>query len=417
MNAPAPSHPGRLFFASCVALTVTAMSFAVRGDIMGDLERQFDLTHAQSGVIAGTAFWGFTLAMIFGGPLCDVLGMGRLLVLAFVGHLAGIALTIFAAGYWSLFAGTLGIGLANGLVEAACNPLVATLYPDDKTHRLNQFHVWFPGGIVIGGLLCFFISRIGDHSPSEWKIKMATMLIPTILYGVLFIGKNFPRTERVQAGIPTATMFSACASPLFVLLVFCMLLTAATELGTNQWIPEMLKSTLAQGTAESQGSPATGILILVWISGLMAVGRQFAGPIVHRISPAGMLLFSAVFSALGLLGISFANSAPTAFIAATIFSIGICYFWPTMIGITSELMPKTGAVGMAIMGGAGMLSVSIIIPIMGKVYDDHGAALALRYTTALPAVLVLVFGAMFLHYHKAGGYKAKKISSEGDSSH
>ncbi len=416
MNAPAHSHPGRLFFASCVALTVTAMSFAIRGDIMGDLEREFSLTHAQSGIIAGTAFWGFTLAMIFGGPLCDVLGMGRLLVVAFVGHLAGIAMTIFAGGYWGLFAGTLSIGLANGLVEAACNPLVATLYPDDKTHRLNQFHVWFPGGIVIGGLLAFLITRAGDHSPSEWKIKMATMLIPTILYGVLFIGKNFPRTERVQSGISTGAMFSACASPLFVLLVLCMLLTAATELGTNQWIPEMLKSTLSQNSA-APSNPATGILILVWISGLMAVGRQFAGPIVHRLSPAGMLLFSAVFSALGLLGISFANSAPTAFIAATIFSIGICYFWPTMIGITSELMPKTGAVGMAIMGGAGMLSVSIIIPIMGKVYDDQGAAIALRYTTALPAILVLVFGAIFLHYRKSGGYKARKIGSDTDTTH
>lgn len=415
METPTHSQSGRLFFASCVALTVTAMSFAIRGDIMAALEAQFHLSHEESGYIAGTAFWGFTLAMIFGGPLCDVIGMGRLLVVAFIGHLAGIAITVFATGYWSLFVGTLAIGLANGFVEAACNPLVATLYPNDKTHKLNQFHVWFPGGIVVGGLVAFAISKF---VVGGWQFKMCTMLIPTLLYGVLFIGKNFPKTERVQSGVSTGSMFGECTRPLFILLVCCMLLSAATELGTNQWIPGILKDTITQGSEAATTTPATtapaedaatGILVLVWISGLMALGRQFAGPIVHRLSPTGMLLFSAIFSTIGLVWLSYAHSVPSAFGAATVFSIGICYFWPTMIGITSERLPRTGALGMAIMGGAGMLSVSIVLPIMGKIYDNKDGAMALRYMSALPAILVIVFAILFVFERSSGGYKREKI--------
>ena len=148
----ASPNASRLFNASCLALIVTAMSFALRGGAMGTWTTEFNLNNEQVGWINGTAFWGFTLAMIFGGPLCDAIGMGRIVKLAFVGHLAGILLTIFAWDFWSLFGGTLLFGIANGSVEAACNPLIAALYPDNKTTRLNQFHVWFPGGIVIGGL-------------------------------------------------------------------------------------------------------------------------------------------------------------------------------------------------------------------------------------------------------------------------
>ena len=136
---PSP-NPARLFRASCVALIVTAMTFAIRGGIMSQLGREFHLSATELGWVVGTAFWGFTLAMVFGGPLCDVVGMGRLLAVAFAGHVAGIVLTIFAQGFWSLFISTLFIWLANGMVEAAANPLVATLYPDDKTTRLNHFH-------------------------------------------------------------------------------------------------------------------------------------------------------------------------------------------------------------------------------------------------------------------------------------
>lgn len=388
----------RFFLASCIALIVTAMSFAIRGDIMGALGLQFTLSKEQLGWIAGTAFWGFTLAMVFGGPLCDVIGMGRLLSAAFVGHVAGIVLTIFATDFWTLYFGTLLIGLGNGFVEAACNPLIATIYPNNKTEKLNHFHVWFPGGIVIGGLIAFGFSKIN----LGWQFKMATMLLPAIAYGLLFFGQKFPRTERVASGVTTGEMFKSCVGPLFILLVVCMLMTAATELGPGQWIANILEGSI-------KDMAGAGILVLVWINGIMALGRQFAGPVVHKLSPPGMLVLSALLAGIGLLLLSFANSTITAFGAATIYALGICYFWPTMLGVTSERVPRSGALGLAIMGGAGMLSVSLILPFMGRIYDAEGASMALQYVAILPAILVLIFGMLYLRDRGQGGYHKESL--------
>lgn len=360
----------RLFAASCVALIVTAMSFALRGGAAGDWATEFNLTNEQVGWINGTAFWGFTLAMVFGGPLCDALGMKRIVWLAVLGHLGGILLTIFAWDYWSLYAGTLIFGIANGSVEAACNPLIATLYPKDKTTKLNHFHVWFPGGVVIGGLAAFALGHLG----LGWKVQFATMLVPTAIYGWMFLGQAFPRTERVESGVSTGAMFGACVRPAFLLMVICMLLTAATELGPGQWIPNVLTN-----------AGVSGILVLVWITGLMAVGRMFAGVFVHRLSPLGMLLGSAILSTLGLYAMSHTAGAML-FAAATVFAVGVCFFWPTMLGYVSESFPKTGALGLAIMGGAGMLSVSFVLPVIGRFYDSGIAErLAGRASAALPA--------------------------------
>jgi predicted MFS family arabinose efflux permease len=417
----------RLFLASCVALIVTAMSFAIRGDIMGALEAQFALDKEQLGWIAGTAFWGFTLSIVFGGPLCDVLGMRLLLRLALLGHVLGVLVTIFATDFWMLFFGTLAIGLANGFVEAACNPLIATVYPDQKTHKLNQFHVWFPGGIVIGGLLCFAITKGMGLDAAEtsagtaglgWQLKMGTMLLPALVYGWLFSGVDFPATERVASGISAGEMVRECARPLFVLMVVCMLMTAATELGPNQWIPNILTTTAG----------VSGILVLVWINGLMALGRQFAGPMVHRLSPTGMLLTSAVLGAVGLYALSIAGSTVAVFGAATVFALGICYFWPTMLGFVAERLPRSGALGLALMGGAGMLSVSFVLPFMGSVYDREietaraagldgaaaeaaGGAATLQQVVVLPIALAVVFLLLYLRDRAAGGYRAERLGA------
>lgn len=427
------ANRSRLFVASCVALIVTAMSFAIRGDIMGNLETVFELSKEQVGWIAGTAFWGFTLAMVIGGPLCDVLGMRRLVLFAFVGHAAGILLTIFANGFGMLYAGTLCIGIANGFVEAACNPLIATVYPDNKTHKLNQFHVWFPGGIVIGGLAAFAITRMGVGGDDAWQWKMGTMLLPMLIYGVLFFGQKFPVTERVASGVSMRSMFAECLRPLFIVMVLCMFLTASSELGPGQWIPNIL--TFSAGVS--------GILVLVWINGLMAVGRQFAGPIVHRLKPSGMLFFSAVLAAIGLFLLSRATGAVPTFAAATVFAAGVCYFWPTMLGFVAERMPKTGALGLSIMGGAGMLAVSFVLPLMGKLYDTkideaipdgytrelisvpdadaasvtvwnqvqaEGGAATLAFVAGLPLILIVVFGLIYFTDRAKGGYKAEKLA-------
>ncbi len=351
-------NPQRLFTASCVALIVTAMSFALRTDAVVAWATQFNLSYEQVGNVNQMAFWGFTLAMIFGGPLCDMLGMKRIIGLAFAGHLIGILATIFAWSYWSLFAGTLVFGIANGLVEAACNPLIASLFTKDRTTKLNHFHAWFPGGIVIGGLLAFAFGHLG----LGWKIQFAMMLVPLAIYAVMFFGQSFPVTERVEQGVSTGSMFAACLHPLFLLMVACMLMTAATEFGAQNWIPTILSN-----------AGVSGILVLVWITGLMWMGRQFAGPFVHKLSPPGMLFMSAVLSALGLYAMSHTSGAML-FAAATLFALGVCFFWPTMLGTVSERFPKTGALGLAIMGGAGMLSGGYIVPLVGRFFDRAIAA-------------------------------------------
>jgi len=400
---PKPVHAGRLFNASCVALITTAMAFAIRGGIMSQLGREFHLSAEELGWVVGTAFWGFTLAMVIGGSLCDVVGMGRLLVIAWIGHIAGIVLTIFSTGFWSLFISTLLVGLANGAVEAACNPLVASLYPDDKTTKLNLFHAWFPGGLVIGGLVVYFLDKL--HL--GWQMQIGTMLLPTVVYGIMFIGQSFPQTERVTSGVSTADMFKECLRPLYLFMICCMFLTAATENGTNQFITFLL---------ESSGVPS--ILVLVWITGLMTVGRLFAGPVVHRVSPPGMLLISAVFSVIGLVFLSMAQGQ-MAFVAAFFYAVGVCYFWPTMLGFVSERLPKTGALGLAVMGGAGMLSASVALPVMGRIYDSGLAAAAtagiagdaakiaagasvLRWMAILPVVLIVAFSALAFHQKGKG---------------
>ena len=348
----------QLFLASCIALITTAMTFAFRAALEGVWGTEYNLTKEQVGWVFSPAFWGFTLAMIFGGPLCDVIGMKRLVGLAFIGHVAGVIIYLFAKDATMLFIGTLCIGIGNGMVEAACNPLVVSLYPNDKTTMLNRFHVWFPGGIVIGGLVAYFlVTKLG----LDWRILVSVLILPAIIYGAMFFRLQFPKTERVEKGVSTKEMFMACLNPLFLIMLACMFLTAATELGTNQWINALLDN-----------AGISAILILVMINGIMALGRSFAGPVVHRINPNGMLIFSAFFAALGLLLLS-QTSGYASIAAAVVFAIGICFFWPTMLGFVSEYVPKSGALGLSLMGGAGMFSTSLIIPMMGKWYHDNKA--------------------------------------------
>jgi MFS family permease len=168
----------RLFNASCVALVVTALAFATRGSFVSSWATEFNLTNTEVGWIVGTAFWGFTLAMVFGGPLVDIIGLGRIISIAFFCHVVGIILTVIATGFWTLFISTLFIGVANGSVEAACNPLITSMYTEEKTRRLNRFHAWFPTGIVIGGLVVFLFNKIGL---ANWRYAMGIMLIPTFI--------------------------------------------------------------------------------------------------------------------------------------------------------------------------------------------------------------------------------------------
>jgi len=396
-------HDTRLFVASCMALTATSVIFAVRGDILGDLGRQFHLSPAQVGWVIVGAFWGFTISIFVGGQLCDLLGMKAILGMAFGAHVVGTLLTIFAPGYIVLAAATLIIGLGNGFVEAGINPLVATIYPDRKTQKLNALHAWWPGGIVIGSVLAYILTKAGGGF-GHWQTKMWIILIPTVAYGALFLKLKLPPTERVQSGVSTAEMYKEAFRPLFLVFLFCMLLTAATELGTNQWITELMRKTAMRNVQ------ASAILVLAWIHVIMLIGRLFAAPVVQKLSPTGLLVASAAVSAVGLLLLGQASSAGLAYVASFVFAVGICYFWPTMLGVTSERFPKGGALLLGLMGAAGMASAGFAQPSLGKLYEAFGAAKALQYMAILPAVLVVLFGVIYLRDLARGGYKVETLA-------
>ena len=386
----------RLFNASCVALVVTALAFATRGSFVTEWGKEFSLSPTEIGWITGTAFWGFTIAMAFGGMLVDVIGMKRIFLIAFVCHLVGIIMTVYATGFWTLFISTLFIGLANGSVEAAANPLITSIYTDEKTRRLNRFHAWFPWGIVIGGLLVYALSLA---KITDWRWAMGIMLLPTFVYGWMFFGQKFPQTERVTSGVSYKGMLKACTSPLFLFMAFCMIFTAGTELGTNQWIAALVSNVMAHP-----------ILVLVWVTGIMALARTFGGVFIHNVKHTTILISSAVLGCIGLLilGYSVDNFA-LAMLGAAIFGLGVAFFWPTMLGFVSEKIPATGALGLSLMGGIGFLGGAIAQPVLGNIYETQtgllgselaGGATTLLYVAVVPAALVAAFLILYVWQRK-----------------
>lgn len=405
----------RLYNAASLSLVVTAMTFAIRANLMGPLGVEFGLSPTEIGEVTSAAFWGFTLAMLIGGAVCDLIGIRNMFLIAFIGHILGIVFTIFSGGFWSLFVSTLLVGLGNGFIESASYTMVSSMYPNEKSKRINDWHIWFPGGIVIGGIIAYLFSFYG----LGWKAQMAVMIPPTLVYGFLFFGQKFPKSERITMGVSNKEMIKECIRPVFLFMLCCMFLTGATELGTNQWIVELLSAV---------GIPS--ILLLVFINGIMAVGRYNAGAILKRISSTGLLLLSAIFSFIGLLWLGYAQGY-AAFAAAGVFALGICYFWPTMIGFVSENLPKSGPLGLSLMGAVGLLSTALIMPYFGQIYEvqlsaaipngtdlkalenaisgSNSAELwsqvkaiagskTLRYASIMPAILIVAFG--YLHFKK-----------------
>lgn len=390
---------GRLFNASCIALAVTAMTFAIRAGILSQLGTDFGLSDTQLGWVNSMAFWGFPLATIFGGLLYNVLGARRLMWLAFISHLVGLVMTIYAGGFWGLLISTFLIGFANGTVEAACNPMIADMYYDNQTTMLNRFHVWFPGGIVIGSLVSQFMTGMD----MGWQLQIAVMVIPTLIYGALIFGQEFPESENIETS--TSTNLQNLLTPLFLFMALCMTLTATTELGTQQWVERIL--------GKAGASP---MLVLALVTGLMAVGRYFAGPIVHRLNPVGVLFISSIIATLGIFLMSMATGGMV-YVAAILFAIGVMYFWPTMIGFVGEYLPKTGPLGMSLIGGAGMFATGIWQPVIGGWLDSARETAIASGATAdaadlvagqatlsniaiFPAILIVLFGILFMNRKK-----------------
>ncbi len=384
----------KLFTASCISLIVTAMTFAIRAGILTDLGIQFNLNDTQLGYVNSLAFFGFPVATVFGGLLYNVLGARKLMIIAFVSHILGLVMTIYAGGFTALLVSSFFIGFANGSVEAACNPLIADMYTDNRTAMLNKFHVWFPGGIVIGALTSKFMTDFG----MGWELQIAVMLIPTAIYGYLFFNEEFPESEHIETD--TSVNIQSLFNPLFLFIAACMTLTAISEFGPQQWIERILGN-----------SGVNPMLILAMVTGIMALGRYFAGPIIHKLNPIGVLLMSAVLTTAAVYSMSIAEGSMIYF-GAVLFAFGVCYFWPTMIGFVSEYLPKTGALGMSLVGGVGMLSSAIWQPVIGSWLDAEKAIAlssgvaedaaeliagkaALGNMAYFPLALILLFGILF----------------------
>jgi MFS family permease len=388
-------NKSKVFLAACMALIVTSMTFAIRAGILTQLGEGFGISNQELGWINSMAFLGFPLAMLLGGLLYNSLGAKKLLIVAFVCHLLGLVLTIYAGGFWTLIISTFFIGFANGSVEAACNPMIADMYTNNRTAMLNKFHVWFPGGLVIGSLVSKFMTDGGLN----WQLQIATMLIPTLIYGFLVFTQKFPQSENIESN--TQSNIKALANPLFLFMMVCMTLTATSEFIPQQWIETILGS-----------SGASPMLVLALVTGIMALGRFFAGPIIHKLNPIGVLLMSAIITATAIYFMSVADGTMI-YVAAALFALGVCYFWPTMIGFISEYTPKTGALGMSLVGGAGMFATSIWNPIIGSRLDtEKDTAIAsgligevaevaagkavLGFMVYFPLALVVLFGILFV---------------------
>jgi MFS family permease len=417
-------NPGRLFLASCLALVTTSMVFSIRGDILDALGADFHLNKQQLGLILSPAFWGFTLSILIGGSLVDYFGMRRLLALSSWGYIVAVLAIVFAPrpsapvtpyytdpGFLLLYGGMLTLGLSQGLVEGVINPLCATLYPHDKTAKMNVLHAWWPGGLIVGGLSAFAITKImgldqaglsASAATLGWQIKLGLVLLAAVGYLWMIQGQQFPATERVAAGISNREMLRESIRPLFLFLWICMWMTAATELAPDQWV----------GSLITQLTGMQGILILVYTAGLMFVLRFFGGAMAHKFSPFGLLTISSILAGAGLYGLSQVSSPAEAFLAATLFGVGKTYFWPTMLGVTSELFPRGGALLLALMGGTGNLAVAFILPVMGGWYDTAGPAAAFRYVAVLPVILTFAFAALVVFFRNHGGYHAEDLEAK-----
>ncbi|MCH7654649.1 MAG: MFS transporter [Chloroflexi bacterium] len=409
------SNRTTLFVASCISLLTTSMIFTIRGDILGDLETAFHLTHEQMGQILSPAFWGFTISIFICGFLNDLIGMKSLHALSSVGFIGGVGLVLIApepevaqvssifatTGTVMLFSGFLLMGLSQGVVEGVINPLIATMYSDKKAHKLNVLHAWWPGGLIIGGVIALLLTK----AQVSWQLKLGTIMVPAVVYLGIVLTQKYPKTERVTSGVSTPEMVSQIFRPLFLILFVCMWATAAAELGPDQWFPSIMGDL----------TNIAGINFLIYTAGLMFVLRLFAGPITHFIKPPMLLLICAVLASIGLYWLGSlkpGTSVFMAFAAATVFGVGKTFFWPTMLAITSEQFPKGGSLAMCVMGGAGMLSIAFILPMMGQRFDSLGAGAALQSVAILPAVLIVVFGGLVFYYKAKGGYTVKSLGEK-----
>ena len=396
------TNSNRLFYGSCFALITTAFSFSIRAGILPQLAESFDLNGQQLGFINSMWFLGFPISMILGGLFYHTIGPKRIMQFAFITHTLGIILTIFSGGYTGLLISTLLIGIGNGCTEAACNPMIADAHEGKQMNTLlNRFHMWFPGGIVLGSLVSLLMTSLD----LGWQAQIWIIMITTVIYAYLFMGQTFPK-PRTDAVTSVGENLKAMISPIYLFILGCMALTAISEFGPQQWTSLILSS-----------SGAHPMVILALITGLMAIGRYFGGDIVHKYDQTGVLLGSAVLTAVGIFLFS-TQTGGMVYVAAIFFALGVCYFWPNMIGFVAEKIPLSGALGMSIVGGMGMFSTSIFQAIIGGWIDSSTAEQSakgltgttlelaagqqtLTYMISFPGILIILFAILYFWQRNA----------------
>lgn len=427
-------HRKRLYHVGNLSIFMIGLGFAVRANIASNLQEdiydKIDLVNsaAMVGEALSATFMGFALTLLFGSALVDLIGMKRMLLLSALGYIAGAVGLVFATTMaidssveTVIWVSLLLTGLGWGAVEAASNPMVAALYPEEKTHRLNILHAWWPAGIVVGGLMGYTITRVG----LPWELNMFVLLLPALALAWMVSRATFPVTERVAAGVSYGQMFSELLKrPLFWVFWVCMFFTATAELAPGQWVNIALSHIVGM----------QGILLLVYVSALMFVMRHFAGPIVAHITPIGLMFLSCLAAGIGLYLLSLADTPVLAFGAATVWGIGVCYLWPTMLAITSERFPRGGAMALGLMGFAGGMAIKFVLPQMGAIFDTAKAQAAggadqlatlspqamqevLRYASVesfqsvaiVPLLLLPVFGLIWLFDRRKGGHQIESI--------
>jgi fucose permease len=366
----------KIFVLSSLALFTAGLSFALRAAIISSIEVDvisgIDSEHSGelAGELLGTAFLGFGATLFLGSVFLDRIGMGRGLLLCGVCFTLGTSLAVFAdrlatgSGVYDLLrAGFLLSGLGWGFMEATVNPLTAALYPKDKTNRLNIVHAWWPAGVIVGGLIGVGAGSLG----LDWRAQFAFVVVPAVVCVGLCVGTPFPRTERASMGVSIGEMFAEIPKqPMFLIWWLCMLLTAGAELAPGQWIDFTLTRSVGM----------RGIWLVIYVNGMMFALRHFAGPIAHRLSNVVMLWGSAVLATIGLLLLPIANSPLTGLGVATVWGLGVCFLWPTMLANVSERYPRGGELFIGLMGVAGALSIQYVLPAMGAIFDRERLARA-----------------------------------------
>jgi fucose permease len=371
-TAPAPNRQ-RLFLASFLLLIASGMGFSARAAVLGIWGAQFGFTKADLGVITGFGLTGFGLTVILFSLLVERWGYGVLLTLTFACHILSAAVSLMAApvfhafgkeaAFWCLSAGMTLFALGNSAGESAINPLVAALYPEGKTNRLNMLHAGYPAGLILGAFQGVLLQGW------SWEVILLAYLAPTLAYGLMMFRQGFPASQARQHNLSLKTMFTEFTSPVLLALLALMALVGFVELGTDSWISSITGNLLA--------NPTRGLYLFIWTSSVMFVLRFCAGPIVKRISPLGLLSASACFGAVGLVlleeagqGFNWGGVLAAAWVAATIYGVGKTFYWGTMLGVVAERFPRGGALTLGAVGCVGTLSGGLLGgPVIGFIQD------------------------------------------------